>query len=491
MGAAAPPKPRGRLALRVGAGFGVVLLLFVIALLVTRKAFSDVSAAEAEVARLDRAKHAGHAVAALVREQYIRQAHTIITRDASRSAAYEAATRAVEEATHHLVEAVPSAEDQVKARRVALAAKEVDRVFRAQVLPRLAASAQGDLQPATEQAVERAVYEVVEQVQALNRDLEARAQRALERAAQVRRRAELFTTACFGLAMLAAALLGWALTRAIARPIEVLRSGAIRIAGGDLRHRISWDSDDELGQLATTFNKMTEELARHQEERLRAQRLNLLGQVTAGVAHELNNPIGVILGYLKLMKRDGAVTPDRLEIVEDEARQAQRIVQDLLEVVRPAELVPEAVDAAQVAKDVLGRLEESGAARGVELIAPAVPGPTAWVDGPRLQQVLRNVLSNALDASPDGAKVEVTATQKGEVVEIRVRDGGPGVDPALADRIFEPFYTTKESGTGLGLALSRSLVEAHGGALYVDLADAGPGAAFVIQLPAQAPDSEP
>ena len=89
------PAPRGRLALRVAAGFGVVLLLFVVALFVTRSAFEDISEAEAEVARLDRAKHAGHAVASLVREQYIRQAHTLITLDPTRTEAYAAATAAV------------------------------------------------------------------------------------------------------------------------------------------------------------------------------------------------------------------------------------------------------------------------------------------------------------------------------------------------------------------------------------------------------------
>ncbi len=468
-----------RLALRVGGAFSVVLLLFVLALVVTQKAFSDISEAESEVARLDHAKHAGHAVAALVREQYRHQAHTVITRSEARMRDYTAATDKVREATDQLIEAVPTTQDRDKAKAVAGAADEVDCVFRQEVLPALHSHDEATLL-ARHQDIERHVAAVADRVQALNHDLEARARVALERAKAVRAQAQLLTLVFFALAMLAAGLLGGALMRSIARPVDALRAGAQRIAQGDLGHQIEWASPDELGDLARTFNRMSADLATHQRERLRTQRLQLLGQVTAGVAHELNNPIGVILGYLKLIRRDGQVTPERIDILEDEARQSQRIVQDLLQVARPSELEPETLCVQSLIQDVVDRLTETNAAPGVRLHAASPAGPEVWADGPRLRQVLKNLIVNAVDVSPPDGTVTITVKEQDGAVCIRVQDEGPGVPTEAKEQIFDPFFTTKSDGTGLGLALSRSLVEAHGGSL--DLADSDGGAAFVITL---------
>ncbi len=484
-------RPRSQLALRVGAGLGVVLLLFVVALLVTLKAYRNIEAAESEVARLDHAKHAGHGVAAMVRELHLQQAHLLLSQNPDSLTPYQTGLAAAHEATHHLVTTVPSYQDRQEAQAIRSATQEIEKLFSATVLSALKA---GNYQKAIEaqDQVEERVRQVVHQVHVLNHHLEERAQTALEAAREVRASAWQVTVTIFALAFLAAVATGWILMRSIEKPIEVLRSGALRIAQGDLVTPIHWPYQDEFSELAETFNQMSAQLEQKQAEKLSRQRLELLERVTAGVAHELNNPLGVILGYLKLMKRDGSYSEERFAIVEDEARQCQRLVEDLREVVRPPEIKLSPVELRSLLRDTCARLAQSDSSQGIAL-SPPPAGDEAWVlaDESRLRQVLGNLLTNAVQAvqSQEQGQVRLELSQVGENYLLQVFDNGPGVATEDLERIFDPFYTTKQDGTGLGLALSRSLMEAQQGQLTFEASPEG--SCFQISLQrAKAPEYE-
>lgn len=476
----APPspserRPATRIAVRVGIAFAIVLAFFVAALGVTDRILDEIGEAEDRVARFDTAKHAGHHVAAMAREMYIHQAHTVLLLDGSHLPRYRRWVGETEAATAHLRAIAPTDEDRARAAHITALTEQMHAVFEADILPALEPGDRARALAAHDR-VNALRREVVQANRALSADFEARARTARVDAEALRARARLGILGCFGLAALAAVVLGAWLLRSVLSPVAQLRAGAERIAAGALDHRIAYDKADEFGALADAFDRMTQDLARHQAAALEAQRLRLLGEVTAGVAHELNNPLGVILGYLRLIEKDGRATPDRLATIGDEARQCQRIVADLLEAVRPGELAPTTTDLAALARDAAARAR---AANPDADVAAEIEEPLVTrCDPSRLRQVLDNVVHNAIDAGPP---VRIAGARDADTVRLRVLDHGPGVTEDARGRIFDPFFTTKADGTGLGLALARALVEAHGGAL--DVVDAPEGACFEIVLP--------
>lgn len=183
---------------------------------------------------------------------------------------------------------------------------------------------------------EALVNRVVALNEELNRDLERRSDEARRAQAALLSRARAVQLACFALALLIGAGVGFVTVRSILRRLSALRAGAREIATGNLAARIAEHGGDELSELAGAFNRMAADLAHHQDALVRSQKLAAIGQVAAGVAHEINNPLGVILGYAKLLSRGGGADPNEgLGIIEDEARQCQRIVQGLLDLARP------------------------------------------------------------------------------------------------------------------------------------------------------------
>ncbi len=274
-----------------------------------------------------------------------------------------------------------------------------------------------------------------------------------------------------------AALYLW---RSIARPLARLGEGAARVARGDLHTRIAVDDADEFGHLAREFNAMTAALRQHQERLVESEKLAGIGRLAAGVAHEFNNPLQVMLGYLSLHRdHPDRALAEQLGAVEEEALRCKAIVDDLLELARPAATaVP--VDLRGLCDEVIARLRGSLGTEGSRL---SVEGAgVAVADPPRVRQVVHNLVKNAIESAGPrgGVRVRVGACPRG--VEVSVGDTGPGVPPDTRARLFEPFFTTKAGGTGLGLAVSRAIARAHGG--DVDLASGEPGGAvFRLWLP--------
>jgi two-component system, NtrC family, sensor kinase len=478
-------RARSTTARRIVLAFGAVLLLFAAALVVIVVGLQRIGAAEEKVRRLDHAKHAGHYAAGLAREQYIHQAHTLLAWNESHLPHYYEVAAEARKATEHLSHPAHRPE----ARRIATLVAESDRRFREEVLPAIGANRRDRIAELHEMTV-HPVEEVVALNEALNRALEAEAETAQRRAELIRSRAQIAVFVCFALAIALALAVGGYLMRSISRPVAALRAGAVKIGSGDLSARVGLRGDDELAELAGVFDRMAEDLGRHQAELLEAHRLASIGQLASGVAHEINNPLGVMLGYLTLLRRDAAIGErEELRILEDETRQCQAIVAGLLDLARPPRLQRSDVDLGELARDATDRLTESGRSEGVTVrVRDSAPVQVSADEG-KLRQIVMNLVGNAVEAVREGgaAAPEVTISweRRGERAALHVDDRGPGISADVRARLFEPFFTTRARGHGLGLAIARTLARAHGGDIVLTDRLDGAGTRATVWVPAE------
>jgi signal transduction histidine kinase len=233
-----------------------------------------------------------------------------------------------------------------------------------------------------------------------------------------------------------------------------------------------------------------------------AEKLAAVGTMTAGLSHEIRNPLNAALLQLTVLERrvqrlGGDLQPPLLEplvLVKDEIRRLAHILEDVLQFARPREFVPRAVDLGEVVSRVLDLLAGEAERRAIRLERELAPRPSSTPvagEEERLRQVLVNLTLNALEATPDGGRVRVRCLveapdpalgERSPSVAITIDDSGPGVPAALRDRIFEPFFTTKARGSGLGLSIVHAIVAQHGGTISVDGAPGG-GARFLLRLP--------
>jgi signal transduction histidine kinase len=327
--------------------------------------------------------------------------------------------------------------------------------------------------------------------------------RALQTEGRRLRRAVIWTMLVALASLLA---VSWMVRRFVVRPVEQLRAGAARLAAGELDHRVAVHSSDEIGELASEFNRMAADLAamrgelearveQRTREFVQAARLAGLGTMAAGIAHEINNPLASIASCAEGLERKlarGSLTAEQqreyLQIIAKEAYRAHDITSRLLEFARSegGPMVEFDVGAMMRELDVL--LEHRLKKRRLKLAANCDPDLRAMRGNPaECKQVMLNLIHNAIDASPDGGLIRVACRADGEFNVLEVEDQGPGIPAAIAERIFDPFFTTKDPGhgTGLGLAIVHRIVEAHGG--KVEALDTGHGALFRVRVPRNTP----
>ncbi len=312
------------------------------------------------------------------------------------------------------------------------------------------------------------------------------------------------TATSIGLAVLVTLVCGvWM----IGRPLDALIRKARRVGEGDLSGPLEFHQRDELGELANEMNAMCERLGaaqvRAREEatariealqQLRhADRLVTVGRLAAGIAHELGTPLNVIAGRTKLLRRGGAaseVLEESLGIVADQVDRMAAIIRQLLDFARHREPKRALTELGAIVGSTVRLMQPIARKRSVELCVEGEGSVVASVDRAQIEQVLSNLIVNAVDACSDGGKVKISCgalpARDGEPPApfIRIEDDGRGMDEATQSRIFEPFFTTKDvgKGTGLGLSVAYGIVQEHGGALQVE-STPNHGSTFTVRLP--------
>ena len=235
--------------------------------------------------------------------------------------------------------------------------------------------------------------------------------------------------------------------------------------------------------------KLVEEKRFLARRALVAEKLAAVGTMAAGLSHEIRNPLNAASLQLMVLARRLARLPaetqppllEPLALVQTEIRRLNQILEDFLAFARPRELVPSPVDLAKVAASVLDLLGEQAERAGVLLERSIESARFVAGDAGRLQQALMNLVLNAIQATPSGGFVRVELADDPPDVVLAVEDSGPGIPKNLRQRIFEPFFPTKEAGSGLGLPLVHSVIQQHGGSIVLDERDTG-GARFVVRL---------
>lgn len=270
------------------------------------------------------------------------------------------------------------------------------------------------------------------------------------------------------------------LSTRLARPIIRLVRGMQEFASGDREQRVAVEGTDEIRNLGESFNEMADTLNLAAEERDRAQHIMLqhaklasIGQLAAGIGHELNNPLNNIMTLIKLMEREVATDNERMQkdvlSLREETVRASEIVKGILNFARQVPPDYSSFDVKSWINDTLALVRQEASRSGVYLEANI--DETAEIQGDRgqLQQVLINLLLNAIQASVSGDKVEVSLVVGSRHIQVVIRDHGIGIDEQSLDRIFDPFYSSKAvgEGNGLGLSISLGIVEQHDGDLRI------------------------
>ena len=473
---------------RLALGFGALVLLMAAASAIAVAGSVRIHRGLAEVKLREDGVRLSLELASAVRDQYAHQAHTIIIGDASHLGFYGEAREKVLRLTRALRQAAENADERALVDQIEAESGRLDEIFRDRIVPAVLRGERTSVKLEHDRA-QLVVTRIQDLTQKLVSSFESSIRRFRQDADRVQRRTLAVLVGALVAAPIVAVAVSVAVSRSIADPVARLEAGAARIAAGDLDARIEVRGAPELEALAERWNAMTAALAEHQDRLVQSEKLAGIGRLAAGVAHEINNPLGVILGYAKLLRRRAA--PDLAEdlaIIEEETLRAKDIVEGLLDLSRPLPAGIEPVDLRALSEDVVSRLRE---ARLLDGVAVSVEGAgSAPGHAEKLRQVLVNLVKNAAEAAGAGGRVAVRVAERDGAAEIAVEDSGPGLDPGVRGRLFEPFFTTKPRGTGLGLAVSRAIARAHGGELAADAA-AGGGARFALRLPLEAPPAAP
>jgi signal transduction histidine kinase len=280
------------------------------------------------------------------------------------------------------------------------------------------------------------------------------------------------------------------LSRLVVRPVELLRNGVMQLSAQNFNAAVPVTSDDEVGDLARAFNAMAVRLREardEQQQRFQKDKLVALGELSAALAHEIRNPIGVINASAALLDKPDQ-TPEKqaelIRMIREESARVSHLVQDFLQISRyrkpkfalidPAVPMERALATALAGRDNV-RVERSLQHDGAHILAD--PG--------LLQQAWGNIFTNAIQAmGENGGALRVETHLEHGMISLAVEDSGPGIPPDIMPRLFEPFFTTKDEGTGLGLSIANSLTDANGGRLEVQAPEHG-GARFAMWFPVQ------
>jgi two-component system NtrC family sensor kinase len=294
-------------------------------------------------------------------------------------------------------------------------------------------------------------------------------------------------------------------------PLRKLHQGALRVAQGDFNYRLAFARQDEMKELAEAFNSMT---ARFQEIRgdldrqvyerskqlVRSERLAGIGLLAAGVAHEINNPLSAIAMAAESLaerfaeeppsaaRQEAEIVQQYLEMIQREAFRSQKITQNLLDFARGNGDTCACHDLTAIINDVLRVVRIMSRYRDRTIRFTRNVPCLLEMNGPEIQQVVLNLVSNGLEAMDAGGTITITITEQTDHVTLIITDDGCGMTQQVIDNLFEPFFTQRRNGrgTGLGLSITHRIVTDHGGAIQVESAGPGRGSTFRVRLPRKA-----
>jgi len=277
------------------------------------------------------------------------------------------------------------------------------------------------------------------------------------------------------------------LARRVLKPVAELDRAATEITKGNYDYVIQPRTSDELGRLAQTFNSMTASLREARHELIRQERIGTIGRLSTSLVHDLRNPLAAIYGGAELLV-DSNLSPDQVKRLASNiyksSRRIQELLQDLVNVARDSVEQREPCRLADVVRAAIETLQPQIDSQHIDVRLDIPEDLEATIARSRVERVFLNLAGNALEAMPSGGSIHVSASSHKSSIDVRFEDSGPGVSPAIRDRLFQPFVTAgKRSGLGLGLALSRQTILDHGGDLWLDLS-AAHGACFCLRLPA-------
>ena len=288
------------------------------------------------------------------------------------------------------------------------------------------------------------------------------------------------------IAVLAGLALTYLLAKRILQPVKALDEAAAEIGRRNYGVRVEPKTEDELGRLSETFNSMAESIQTAREDLIRQERISTIGRLSTSIVHDLRNPLAAIYGGAEMLV-DSDLPPDQVRRLAQNIYRSSRHVQELLseltDVTRGRTQAPEPCRLNEIVAAACEMLAPQARKSGVEIRSEIHPGIELPLERSRMERVFENLFNNAIEAMPNGGTVRVSSHTSGRDVTIAIEDTGPGIDPSIASRLFEPFVTAgKKNGIGLGLALSRKTVVDHGGDMWAE-AKLGPGARFVVRLP--------
>jgi two-component system NtrC family sensor kinase len=306
-----------------------------------------------------------------------------------------------------------------------------------------------------------------------------------------RERVFLIAAATVLLAMLVAIPLAWS----ISRPLTDLARATWQVAQGDWSVRVPASGRGEMGTLARSFNAMVEALQSTQERLVQKEKLASVGQLAAGVAHEINNPLGTVLLYADILYRetpeDDRQQREDLQMIVREATRCKVIVNDLLNFSRQNEVMAQEIDLNELLQELAREVQQQDLYQQVKLLTDLETNlPLIQADPLQLRQVFLNLMNNAAEAMPNSGRL-ILRTRKGSAagfVTVQVQDSGTGISEENLNKLFTPFFTTKPigKGTGLGLAISYGIIKMHRGQISVQ-SQVGEGTTFTVTLREQFP----
>ncbi|MCB9846685.1 MAG: HAMP domain-containing histidine kinase [Phycisphaeraceae bacterium] len=342
------------------------------------------------------------------------------------------------------------------------------------------------------------LFELHELIELMEGRILEDARLAVEFKDRLRGRLLLALALALGLSVLTGGLSVVLVRRWVSRPVARLRTAAERIASGDFEYRLPVDGGDELSQLSSEVNHMAGMVARMQRERIEQERLAAMGQMVRRLAHNIRNPLSGIRGLAELTRSEPGLDEDsrsNQQRIIDAVDRFEAWLAELLRTTNPTNLDPTPTAVRPWLQSVVQAHDPMARTRGIGIVLDDADAPeTAYFDSTHLGHAVAALLANAIDASPPAGSVHLRAGSLDGHWSIQVQDSGSGIPSENRQKVFQPHFTTKKGGTGIGLAVAQQVVRAHGGRIEIH---GGPlfgttpqesvGAVFTITLPLTSP----